>query len=393
MRKYAFNYLVLILCFICLSAMLMGCSQSTRDFDGKVKVIYYLEGGVYQNCEQPVIQYYNFDEGTSNHIVDLSSLSGQMIIRSGYTLEGWYTQKIGEGNDATYDGKWDFANDKVTSDGITLYAKWKKNIVYTYEVCYRDENDQSVHSLGSYEVNEGDAFNEYYASYFGNKRLGYTALNGLYTESGEPWDKSFAHPGGDEDTSVRVFLNYIEGEYILVDSPRQLLANKNKNLYLTSDIDFDGEAFSGFGDYKGVIKGNGFSVKNFTLSYDSSKNGLITDNDLSTEGGLLCISLFRSLNGAEITDITFSDFTVDIKAGYPGTKMILVAPLAIKMANSLLESVTVTGVTVTCTQLPAGFDQSSLIVIDDRAVYFTPDGDTSEINAVTVILLDNTSGN
>ena len=393
MRKHAFIYSVLILCFVCLAVMLGGCSQSTRDFDDKVKVIYYLEGGVYQNCEQPVIQYYSFDEGTSNRIVDISSLSGQVIIRSGYTLEGWYTQKTGEGNDATYDGKWDFENDVVTSEGITLYAKWKKNIIYAYEVCYRDELDQSVHSLGRYEVSEGDTFNEYYASYFGDKRFGYTALGGLYTESGEPWDKSFTHPGGEVDTTVRVFLDYIEGDYVLVDSPRQLLANKNKNLYLTSDIDFEGEAFAGFGDYKGVIRGNGFSVKNFTLSYDSSKNGLIADNDLSTEGGMLCISLFRSLNGADITDLTFSDFTVDIKAGYPGTKIILVAPLAIKMADSRLAGVTVTGVTVTCTQLPAGFDPSSLIVLDDRAVYFTPEGDTSEITDVTVSLLDNTGGN
>ncbi len=391
MRKNATIYSVLCLCFVCLIATLTGCDDSIRNFDDKVKVIYQLEGGIYQNCEQPVIQYYDFDEGTSNLIVDLSALSGQPITRAGYTLEGWYTKKTGEDDNVSYDDKWDFENDKVTSEGITLYAKWKKNIIYTYEVCYRDEKDQSVHSLGSYEVNEGDPFNDYYASYFGNKRYGYTALGGLYTESDEPWDKSFTHPGGEVDTAVRVFLHYIEGDYVLVDSPRKLLANKNANLYFTCDIDFEGEEFSGFGDYKGIIQGNGFTVKNFTLSYDNSKNGLITDADLNTEGGLLCISLFHSLKGAVITDLTFSDFTIDIKAGYPGTKMILVAPLAMKMENSTLTDVTVTDATVTCTQLPAGFDKaSSLIVLEDQAVYFTPEGDTSEVTNVTAILLDQT---
>ena len=382
----------LVLCLVCLLAALTGCSDSDRNFDDKVKVIYHLEGGIYQNCEQPIIQYYDFGEDTSNLIVDPSSLSGQAITRVGYTLEGWYTQKTGEGDNVSYEGKWDFENDKVTSSGITLYARWKKNIIYTYEVCYRDENDQSIHSLGSYEVNEGDTFNDYYASYFGNKRYGYTVLDGLYTESDEPWDKSFTHPGGEVDTAVRVFLHYIEGDFVIVDSPRKLLTNKNANLYLTCDIDFEGEAFSGFGDYKGIIKGNGFTIKNFTLSYDNSKNGLITDADLSTEGGILCISLFLSLKGATVTDLNVSDFTIDIKAGYPGTKLILIAPIAMKMENSTLTNIAITNAIVTCSQLPTGFDkESSLIVLEDEAVYFIPAGDTSEVTNVTVNMLDKTN--
>lgn len=384
--------LLLLLTIVCLSATLTSCGSSTRDFDGKIKVIYHLEGGIYQNCEQPVIQYYDFSGGEGNLIVELSKLSGQSIIRTGYTLEGWYTEKTGEGDNVTYSGKWDFENDKVSEDGVTLYAKWKKNILYTYEVCYRDENDQTVHTLGSYEVSEGDTFNDYYASYFGNKRYGYTALGGLFDENDEPWDASFTHPGGEVNTAVRVFLHYIEGDYVLVDSPRKLLASKNSNIYLTSDIDFEGDDFSGFGDFKGIIKGNGFAIKNFNLSYDSSRNGLVTDPDINTEGGLLCISLFRSLKGVEISDITFSDFTVDVKAGFPGTKMIIVAPLAIKMENSTLTNVTVTGATVTCSQLPSGFDkQSSLIVYGDGAVYFVPEGDTSVITDVTADILDNTN--
>ena len=391
MRKSTVSCLVLCFCFVCLLLFFSSCSDSTRNFDDKVKVIYHLEGGIYQNCEQPVIQYYNFNDDEGHLIVDLSTLSDQTITRSGYTLEGWYTEKTGEGDNVSYNGKWDFENDKVTSEGVTLYAKWKKNITYTYEVCYRDETDQSIHSLGSYEVNQGDTFNDYYATYFGNKRFGYTALNGLYAENGEAWDKNFTHPGGEVDTAVRVFIHYIEGDFVLVDTPRKLLANKNANLYFTCDIDFEGEDFSGFGDYKGIIKGNGFTVKNFTLSYDNSKNGLITDADLSTEGGILCISLFRSLKGATITDLNISDFTIDIKAGYPGTKLILVAPLAMKMENCTLTNVTVTNATVTCTQLPTGFDkESSLIVLEDQAVYFIPVGDTSQVTGVTVNMLDKT---
>lgn len=391
MRRNAIACLILCLFLVCLAVSLIGCSDTTRTFEDRVKVIYQLEGGIYQNCEQPVIQYYDF-EGEGGHLIkELSSFSKQEIIRTGYSLEGWYTKKVVDGDSVTYENKWDFEKDKVGADGVTLYAKWKKNIIYTYEVCYRDEKDQSVHSLGSYEVNEGDTFNDFYASYFGNKRLGYTALDGIYDENDEPWNAGFTHPGGESDTAVRVFLHYIEGDFVLVDSPRKLLANKNKNLYFTCDIDFEGEAFSGFGDYKGIIKGNGFTIKNFTLSYDNSKNGLITDPDLSTEGGILCISLFGSLKNATVSDLNFSDFTVDINAGYPGTKLIMVAPLVMKIENSKLTGLTVSNATVTCSQLPNGFDkESSLIVIEDKAVYFIPEGDGSEITDVTVNMLDKT---
>ena len=74
--------------------------------------------------------------------------------------------------------------------------------------------------------------------------------------------------------------------------------------------------------------------------------------------------------------------------------MILVAPLAMKMENSTLTNVTVSDATVTCTQLPSGFDKASaLIVLEDQAMYFTPADDTSEVTNVRVSLLDQTGDN
>lgn len=43
-------------------------------------------------------------------------------------LEGWYTEP-------TYENKWDFDTDKVTSD-LTLYAKWTRTFKVTYHVVY-----------------------------------------------------------------------------------------------------------------------------------------------------------------------------------------------------------------------------------------------------------------
>ena len=130
MRRNAIACLILCLCLVCLAVSLIGCSDSTRTFEDRVKVIYQLEGGIYQNCEQPVIQYYDF-EGEGGHLIkELSSFSKQEIIRTGYSLEGWYTKKVVDGDSVTYENKWDFEKDKVDADGVTLYAKWKKNIIY-----------------------------------------------------------------------------------------------------------------------------------------------------------------------------------------------------------------------------------------------------------------------
>ena len=69
MRKNVITNLIIFLFVICSLVSLTGCTDSTRNFDGKVKVVYQLEGGIYQNCEQPVIQYYSFDDGEGHLIM------------------------------------------------------------------------------------------------------------------------------------------------------------------------------------------------------------------------------------------------------------------------------------------------------------------------------------
>lgn len=365
-------------------ASLCGCNDSTGNFDDKVKVIYQLEGGLYQNCEEPVIQYYDFKGSSGNLIVDLTTLSGKEITRSGYTFEGWYTTKKVNGDEVSYEDEWNFTSDTVPSSGITLYAKWKKALKHTYEICYRDENSGEAVVLGSYEVDAGDKLLNYDVKDACGKRYGYTWLGMVYDENGQLWEDSFTHPGGEVDTSVRVFVEFIKGDYALVGNADDLVKNKGKNIYLTANIDFEGEEFYGFGDYKGVIEGNGYTIKNFKLAYDNKKTGLIKDEDLSAEGDILCIALFTSINKSTISNLTVSDFTIDINVGFSGTKLVLVAPLAVKAENSEITNVSVSNLTITCSKLPVGFDkESSLIVLDDQAVYFTPDGDTSG-DSVTV---------
>lgn len=370
----------LLLLMLGITAVLSACSGGGRDLTGMVKVVYELEGGIYQNCDRAVTQYYERGDGAVL-ATDPETLSKRQITRSGYTLEGWYREKAVSGENVTYSGKWSFKTDKVPEDGLTLYARWVRDIRYTYEVCYLDDDGNTV-VLDSYDTDAGKPFNSYYAALFGKLRTGYTALDGVYDKDGNEWDASFTHPGGDKDTAVQVYLHFIKGTYKLVRNANELLSAKTQNIYLVNDIDFEGGSFSGFESYRGTIEGNGHVIKNFRLSYDNTKSGLVSDPDLSDEGGLLRIGIFRELSGATLRNVSFTDFTIDVNVGYPATKTIIIAPLAVKAANTVLENVSVSG-SCTVTKLPDRLDRESLR-ISEGAIYYLPEGDSTDTSSVTV---------
>ena len=75
---------------------------------------------------------------------------------------------------------------------------------------------------------------------FADDRKNYTPLC-YVDEKGEPWDKTYKHPGGETDLAVNVFVEYIEGEFELVSTAKELKNARTKNIYLLNDIDFDGD--------------------------------------------------------------------------------------------------------------------------------------------------------
>ena len=371
------KYLMFIALFIPLM-LLYGCKTETN-YDDKVKVIFELEGGTYQNCTLPVVHYY--DKTDSNILItDLTGLTGAAITRSGYTLDGWYQKKVENDGVITYQDKWDFDRDTIDNTGITLYAFWKKDIKYTYQVCYYDENNEIV-VLDSYSVNQGDKFKDY--ANYANTRYGYTAI-GFKDADGNVWDEEFTHPGGETDLAIRVFVEYIEGDFAIVKNANDLRINKSKNIYLANDIDLEGEAFS-FTDYKGIFMGNGYKVTNFKVNYDATRNGLIDDfNDPSVKS--LTISLFGNISNATIQDVIFENVTIDIKTSLSLIQNIYVAPIAMNSKNSKLTNVTFSGKLI-CTTLPKDFDiESNLIVIENAPVYKLDKDTTITNNEINLIL-------
>lgn len=382
-RKIAVIFLLLITT-LCAA---VGCGGGGgRDLEAMVKVVYCLEGGEYRNCTAPIVMYYGFEEGTENRIKNPAAQNSADrlnpradVKRDGYELNGWFRTKTGEGENATYSDEWNFETDKVTADGVTLYAMWTPKIEYRFDVCYWDDDGQKV-VIDGYTVKAGDKFNDKFD--YRNNRPGYTALEGYYDKDGNPWDEDFVHPGGETSTTIDVFVKYEKGEFVRVSTAEELIANRTKDIMLVADIDLNGADFRGFGDYKKIFRGNGHTISNFNLKYDAGS--YVDDNDLGEEGYQLCISLFGRMDGATVQDVTFENFTIDIKITYSKLKKVIVAPFCVKATDSTVQNVTVKPV-YTFTELKyLDRDDSDQFALVTDALYYFERGSTFENTHVDV---------
>lgn len=363
--------------FVCFSLFIIqlvtGCDNNSDEPKG-VKIIYELEGGVYKNCLNPIRFYFEFGEEDMMYIQDPTTLTNDAVTRSGYTLEGWYTDK-------NYTKKWDFDKDQVSKEGITLYAKWKKNIIYKYNVCYYDKQN-NLQIINSYEVQAGEKFNDYLN--YAKKRN-----DGLYTpirflnESGEVWDENFAHPGGDSNLDINVIVEYIEGDFALVSTAEQLRQNKNRNIYLLNDIDLGGEEFP-LKDYRYKLVGNGKTISNCIVTTNPTKYGLSVDHTQDDQNSLY-VSLFGNIKNATIIDVTFDNVVFEIKSTFTNTYKIYVSPICTKLENCIIDKVTI-NVTYKCVELPSGFDiEENLVFVTDEAYLIDSSNNTVTNNKINIL--------
>lgn len=363
--------------FVCFSLFIIqlvtGCDNNSDEPKG-VKIIYELEGGVYKNCLNPIRFYFEFGEEDMMYIQDPTTLTNDAVTRSGYTLEGWYTDK-------NYTKKWDFDKDQVSKEGITLYAKWKKNIIYKYNVCYYDKQN-NLQIINSYEVQAGEKFNDYLN--YAKKRN-----DGLYTpirflnESGEVWDENFTHPGGDSNLEINVIVEYIEGDFALVSTAEQLRQNKNRNIYLLNDIDLGGEEFP-LKDYRYKLVGNGKTISNCIVTTNPTKYGLSVDHTQADQNSLY-VSLFGNIKNATIMDVTFDNVVFEIKSTFTNTYKIYVSPICTKLENCIIDKVTI-NVTYKCVELPSGFDiEENLVFVTDEAYLIDSGNNTVTNNKINIL--------
>lgn len=394
MKKNVIKILLFLICVASIS-LSAGCSKADN-YDNMVKVVFELEGGTYSNSTMPITYYYNFEKGTENLIKELgdkslSSSTGKKTVTNGTMfLEGWYRTRTeegeGENKEVTYSGKWNFATDKVTDAGITLYARWVK---YVYRICYNDEetgeavkNDEWVYPV----IGTDGKLSDTRASSVAEARIGYTMIPGYYDEEGNDWNMDFVHPQDDKNPIVDVFVKYVKN---LNDTPWVMVGTasdfKEKfesrfNIYLLNDIDFKGMTIDGFKNnlYDAVIYGNGHTIKNFSVKSDINNNSARDDMDFGNR--LVFVSLFGKAENAIVKDITIENVTYTFSSSYrTGIKGVILAPMFLSAENSEFTNVTFSG---KCVVKEMHADVHKNFVTTKNAVYLNK-GNVTETN-VTV---------
>ncbi len=307
-----------------LAVLLSGCAGSNDPTEGKYVVTFEVNGGILSYGTSSTDGRVNFAYHPGTYVKDPTEFPNYSIYRNGYDFTGWYTSAECNPNE-----KWDFSQ-TIDTEKLTLYAGWEVAINYTFSVSYTDGTNTEV--LGSYKVSAGTAFEDW--RNFADKRAGYTAY-GYYSdpECTIPWDFATVHPGGDSDLDVPVYVNYIEGEWELVEDFYQLSSalKGGENVYLLNDIDCGGEALYVSSPYGGILEGNGYKISNLTVE---SKGTTFNPT----------LAIFKELSeGAAIRSVSFEEveYVLNVNTEIPNLNV-----KAAALALSLGSGVTVTDVSI-----------------------------------------------
>lgn len=359
-RKKAMKkrYFVMFLLLVVAVLLCFAACDNTNRYEGQAKITFELEGGTYN--ERPfVTHYYDIPEGQKVKIGDLVALSNGKFKRDGYQFEGWYKTKNADG---TYSDKWDFDRDTVTAgQEVALYANWEVPVKHTFDVCYLDENNQKVVLYSISARQGGTCSTALIGSYAA--RTGYTVVD-YYDADGNLWDENFAHPGGDEDLAVEIYVKYVKGNYRVVKSASDFGSG---NIYIARDIDMGGKKLDLSYFTKGTFDGNGFTISNFEINYtvDRDLTPDIDDDSLR----MLSVSIFGQLNEATIRNVTFDNFSVDVSVTHSRLNKVYISPISGSAANTTLSNVHVSNFNFTASKLPNGMSDGDLTIVTDRLVY------------------------
>ena len=255
--------------------------------------------------------------------------------KSGYFLAGWYAERSENGKDEdgktlyTYGEKWDFNFDylEVEADKeysseepvMTLYAAW----VPLFEIEFYSLEDGKLIDTYVYDptlvkeikapaLNDKSGKLEFYQF---PERDGYTYQGAYYDEDKtEPISSVVEHyghidrkTGTAEDTVMKVYVDWMEGEWHHIYTVEQFLENASikGNYEIHADLDFTGKTWPSslmYGNFSGTIKGNGHKFTNIEFKQN---------NNSKANAGLFG----NVTKKASITDLTFENVTFSIEKG------------------------------------------------------------------------------
>ena len=292
------KHVLLILTLAASALLLAACGTVEIDYRGEgytAMAVFDFMGGELTTDTANVSGKISYAYRPDSLVVDPLKIDGYSIKKENYEFAGWY-------KDEQCTVPWDFSSERVKANETrTVYAKWVPVIKYTYTLCYIDENSEEK-QVYSYRVNQGDTFKD--TSFSNLTRKNYTPHYDLaqryYSDSDYtiPWNGNFEHPGGEQDTDVKIYVNYIEGEWNYVSDYSALRAalTGNKNAYIINDVDCKGATWVPIENYSAKFYGRGYVISNIKQILDNIR-------------GETCI--VRNLSStAEIKDVKFANVTI-----------------------------------------------------------------------------------
>lgn len=310
MKKLKIMLFVLLALATVVSAT--GCGKNISPYETNnaenytVSVKFDANGGVFTTSTSVIVDTYNISElpKNANGMAEIALISPDnsargndafVPVKNGYFLAGWYsgrTESLDNNGNIVYDysDRWDFESGKLSVDPsknytaenpvLTLYAAWAPLFEIEFysldsgELLERitvDPSEIDAISLPAWNKDSGmiDMFR------FPEKD-GFTFANVYYDELGEKVveGETFAHPGklnyenGTAENSVlKLYVEWTEGEWYHIYTAKQFMdnLNLNGNYEIMADLDFAGVTWGNgfmFGNFNGVINGNGHSIKN-----------------------------------------------------------------------------------------------------------------------------------
>ena len=406
------NIIMLIIAAVAILALIVGIILMPKDGSGNVydennklgysvSVKFDANGGAFTTNTSIIVDSFDSKQDDIALLAPDDSRRGNDSFtakKNGYFLAGWYRERIEKTDENgeivfEYSGKWDFEKDVLEIDhdkeysadspALTLYAAW----VPLFEIEFYSLDDGKLIDTINYNPLETKslevpAWNEETGAvemYKFPEREGYTFNKAYFDAEGtkELTGKTLTHPGTVDldnatvkDSVLKLYIDWTEGEWYRIYNADQFIesASLKGNYELFADLDFTDKIWPTsfvYGNYSGVIKGNGHTIKNVEITQ--------TNNSKVNAG------LFGYLTDtASISDVIFENVTFTIKAGTRkvGTSYGL-------FAGTISDNAIINNVSIINSRLQ--IDSSAYFSVDDYSIGLVCGmGDFSKISSAQI---------
>lgn len=217
-------------------------------------------------------------------------------ILTGHTLASWNFGTVREDGTVELGEAVDFSTFRPTADTV-LYAKWRTYFNFRLvDAATGEERDVKT-------VQPGEDGQILFTPVSYRSSVGYTFFE-YYEDADKTTPVDFSKNYANEQNEMVVYCYCLPGEWTRLNAKTTNFNLKyNANYYLEEDIDLGGKELkfnkngAWMGNYKGRLVGNGHTISNFTLNWQTK---LVSG-----------VGLFKELEkGAQITDVTFADVTI-----------------------------------------------------------------------------------